>query len=175
MLSLVRGSRPLARLIPTSFVLPSRLFHHASASFQQQSKSQPDQFPAGLRQKNIPSPGANEDADSAISGFMNMFNEKDSKTVTISSCTKHGFVTTEAINLQGPVLCIGGQVFLWDIFKKSGAVDRALKEAAVSGTPSSTRPIFESMDEATAKEIFKIFELMNPRPGILCRCRSFDA
>ncbi|KAG0349866.1 hypothetical protein BG005_010599 [Podila minutissima] len=176
MLSLVRGSRPLAHLITrTSCVLPSRSFHHAPTSSQHQSHSQqPDsQFTTGLRQKNIPTPGANEDADSAISGFMNMFNEKDSKTVTISSCTKHGFVTTEAINLQGPVLCIGGQVFLWDIFKKSGAVDRALKATAAaastaSGTaPSSTRPIFESMDEATAKEIFKIFELMNPRPEIL--------
>ncbi|KAG0029501.1 hypothetical protein BGZ81_003731 [Podila clonocystis] len=171
MLSLVRGSRPLTHLITrTSSILPSRSFHHALPSFQHQSNSQsPDaHVPTGLRQKAIPTPGANEDADSAISGFMNMFNEKDSKTVTISSCTKHGFVTTEAINLQGPVLCIGGQVFLWDIFKKSGAVDRALKAASTSGTvPSSTRPIFESMDEATAKEIFKIFELMNPRPEIL--------
>ncbi|KAG0087554.1 hypothetical protein BGZ93_005428 [Podila epicladia] len=173
MLSLVRGSRPLTRLITrTSCTLPSRPFHHAPTPSQNQSHSQqPDtQFPTGLRQKNIPTPGANEDADSAISGFMNMFNDKDSKTVTISSCTKHGFVTTEAINLQGPVLCIGGQVFLWDIFKKSGAVDRALKataEASTAKAPSSTRPIFESMDEATAKEIFKIFELMNPRPEIL--------
>lgn len=169
MLSLVKGSaRPLARLIPrTSSVLSTRLFHHAFTPYQQQQKqSQHDnQIPTGLRQKNIPTPGANEDADSAISGFMNMFNEKDSKTVTISSCTKHGFVTTEAINLQGPVLCIGGQVFLWDIFQKDGAVDRARKASSSSGTPLSTRPIFESMDEATAKEIFKIFELMNPRPG----------
>ncbi|KAF9382093.1 hypothetical protein CPB97_007346 [Podila verticillata] len=171
MLSLVkRSARPLARLIPrTSSVLSTRPFHHAFTPYQQQqNQSQHDnQSPTGLRQKNIPTPGANEDADSAISGFMNMFNEKDSKTVTISSCTKHGFVTTEAINLQGPVLCIGGQVFLWDIFQKDGAVDRARKAASSSGTPVSTRPIFESMDEATAKEIFKIFQLMNPRPEIL--------
>ncbi|KAF8929316.1 hypothetical protein CPC16_009918 [Podila verticillata] len=170
MLSLIKGSaRPLACLIPrTSSVLSTRSFHHAFTPYQQQNQSQHDnQIPTGLRQKNIPTPGANEDADSAISGFMNMFNEKDSKTVTISSCTKHGFVTTEAINLQGPVLCIGGQVFLWDIFQKDGAVDRARKAASSSGTPLPTRPIFESMDEATAKEIFKIFQLMNPRPEIL--------
>lgn len=131
---------------------------------------------AALRQKSVPTPGTNEDADSAISGFMNMFNEKESRTVSITTCTKHGFVTTEAINLQGPVLCIGGQVFLWDIFKEGGAVDKVLKKKnAVSTTPSVStssstaatpaRSIFETMEEDTAKEIFKVFELMNPRPG----------
>ncbi|KAF9438271.1 hypothetical protein BGZ76_008912 [Entomortierella beljakovae] len=114
--------------------------------------------------------GTNEDAESAISGFMNMFSDKDSRTVSISACTKHGFVTTEAINLQGPVLCIGGQVFLWDIFKDTGAVSQLLKQQQSSSTPSSpstARPIFESMDENTAMEIFKVFEVMNPRPEIL--------
>ncbi|KAG0277481.1 hypothetical protein BGZ95_005879 [Linnemannia exigua] len=135
---------------------------------------------SGLRQKNVPMPGTNEDADSAISGFMNMFNDKESRTVSITTCTKHGFVTTEAITLQGPVLCIGGQVFLWDIFKENGAVDRFLKDKKNSTSPSLTststtsastqqpaRSIFETMDERTAKEIFKVFELMNPRPEIL--------
>ncbi|KAK3814626.1 MAG: NADH dehydrogenase 1 alpha subcomplex assembly factor 3 [Linnemannia gamsii] len=129
----------------------------------------------GLRQKSVPMPGAVEDADSAISGFMNMFNDKDSRTVSITTCTKHGFVTTEAITLQGPVLCIGGQVFLWDIFKENGAVDRFLKDKKNSTSTSTTttstqqpaRSIFETMDESTAKEIFKVFELMNPRPEIL--------
>ncbi|KAF8945433.1 hypothetical protein BGZ47_002628 [Haplosporangium gracile] len=136
-----------------------------------------------LRQKSVPLPGTNEDADSAISGFMNMFNEREARTVSITTCTKHGFVTTEAITLQGPVLCIGGQVFLWDIFKKGGAVEKYLKKKNVTAatltsaaTSSSTttatpqqpaRSIFEIMDEDTAKEIFKIFELMNPRPEIL--------
>ncbi|OAQ24945.1 DUF498-domain-containing protein [Linnemannia elongata AG-77] len=82
-----------------------------------------------------------------------MFNERESRTVSVTTCTKHGFVTTEAITLQGPVLCIGGQVFLWDIFKEGGA--------------QPARSIFEVMDEDTAKEIFKVFELMNPRPEIL--------
>ncbi|KAG0218039.1 hypothetical protein BGX33_008732 [Mortierella sp. NVP41] len=144
---------------------------------------------AGLRQKAVPIAGANEDADSAISGFMNMFNDKEARTVSITTCTKHGFVTTEAITLQGPVLCIGGQVFLWDIYKENGAVDRALKKnnkiaspptVAAAATSTSTasaaspsqqqqpaRSIFETMDESTAKEIFKVFELMNPRPEIL--------
>lgn len=105
-----------------------------------------------------------------------MFNERESRTVSVTTCTKHGFVTTEAITLQGPVLCIGGQVFLWDIFKEGGAVDKYLKKnnaASSSSTSSSTtatpqqpaRSIFEVMDEDTAKEIFKVFELMNPRPG----------
>ncbi|KAK3823695.1 MAG: NADH dehydrogenase 1 alpha subcomplex assembly factor 3 [Linnemannia elongata] len=131
-----------------------------------------------LRQKSVPTPGTNEDADSAISGFMNMFNERESRTVSITTCTKHGFVTTEAITLQGPVLCIGGQVFLWDIFKEGGAVDKYLKKnTAASSSPASSsttatpqqpaRSIFEIMDEDTAKEIFKVFELMNPRPEIL--------
>ncbi|KAF9337831.1 hypothetical protein BGZ91_009218 [Linnemannia elongata] len=131
-----------------------------------------------LRQKSVPTPGTNEDADSAISGFMNMFNERESRTVSVTTCTKHGFVTTEAITLQGPVLCIGGQVFLWDIFKEGGAVDKYLKKnnaASSSSTSNSTtatpqqpaRSIFEVMDEDTAKEIFKVFELMNPRPEIL--------
>ncbi|KAG0050143.1 hypothetical protein BGZ83_005063 [Gryganskiella cystojenkinii] len=139
---------------------------------------------SALRQKNVPLPGAHEDADSAISGFMNMFNDKESKTVSITTCTKHGFVTTEAITLQGPVLCIGGQVFLWDIFQKGGAVDRSLSTpsslssttaasgrapapATTSSPPAPARSIFETMDESTAREIFKIFELMNPRPEIL--------
>ncbi|GJJ70142.1 NADH dehydrogenase [ubiquinone] 1 alpha subcomplex assembly factor 3 [Entomortierella parvispora] len=122
-----------------------------------------------LRQKSVPMPGAHEDADSAISGFMNMFNDRESKTVSITTCTKHGFVTTEAITLQGPVLCIGGQVFLWDIFQKGGAVDRSLSATttATTGTGTTARSIFETMDEPTAREIFKIFELMNPRPEIL--------
>ncbi|KAF9143393.1 hypothetical protein BGX30_000547 [Mortierella sp. GBA39] len=132
-----------------------------------------------LRQKSVPTPGTNEDADSAISGFMNMFNERDSRTVSVTTCTKHGFVTTEAIALQGPVLCIGGQVFLWDIFKEGGAVDKYLKKMNTAASPSPTtssttatpqqpaRSIFEIMDEDTAKEIFKVFELMNPRPEIL--------
>ncbi|KAF9140071.1 hypothetical protein BG015_001804 [Linnemannia schmuckeri] len=136
-----------------------------------------------LRQKSVPLPGTNEDADSAISGFMNMFNEREARTVSITSCTKHGFVTTEAITLQGPVLCIGGQVFLWDIFKEGGAVDKYLKKKNVAATKSTSatsssstttatpqqpaRSIFEIMDEDTAKEIFKVFELMNPRPEIL--------
>ncbi|KAF9416413.1 hypothetical protein BGZ94_010228 [Podila epigama] len=162
---------------PSNSSFIRRHFHQSLNAYQQHQHPDDSVTFNGLRQKNIPSPGAVEDADSAISGFMNMFNEKDSKTVTISSCTKHGFVTTEAINLQGPVLCIGGQVFLWDIFKKSGAVDRFLKKSSSSSSPSSStssgttgsssRPIFESMDEETAKEIFKIFELMNPRPEIL--------
>ncbi|KAF9954529.1 hypothetical protein BGZ72_004502 [Mortierella alpina] len=151
----------------------SHSFHSSAVSPDQQQQQQPLQFVQGLRQKNVPSPGANEDADSAISGFMNMFNDKESKTVSITTCTKHGFVTTEAITLQGPVLCIGGQVFLWDIFKESGAVNLALKgkKDPKDGTPQAgsipARPIFESMDENTAKEIFKVFELMNPRPEIL--------
>ncbi|KAK5823469.1 NADH dehydrogenase 1 alpha subcomplex assembly factor 3 [Linnemannia elongata] len=122
-----------------------------------------------LRQKSVPTPGTNEDADSAISGFMNMFNERESRTVSVTTCTKHGFVTTEAITLQGPVLCIGGQVFLWDIFKEGGAVDKYLKKnnAASSSPQQPARSIFEVMDEDTAKEIFKVFELMNPRPEIL--------
>ncbi|KAF8924538.1 hypothetical protein BGZ58_001694, partial [Dissophora ornata] len=106
-----------------------------------------------------------------------MFNDKESRTVSISVCTKHGFVTTEAITLQGPVLCIGGQVFLWDIFKDSGAVIKSLKHQDSTTTNGSstattdsranglpTRPVFETMDEDTAREIFKVFELMNPRP-----------
>ncbi|KAG0353278.1 hypothetical protein BGZ54_002307 [Gamsiella multidivaricata] len=107
-----------------------------------------------------------------------MFNDKESRTVSISVCTKHGFVTTEAITLQGPVLCIGGQVFLWDIFRDSGAVRKALNKntdalksaSGASGTGATTLPtrsVFETMDEDTAKEIFKVFELMNPRPEIL--------
>ncbi|KAG0207448.1 hypothetical protein BGX28_001329 [Mortierella sp. GBA30] len=146
----------------------TRSQHFHSTLFSQEQ--QQPQFVQGLRQKNVPTPGANEDADSAISGFMNMFNDKESKTVSITTCTKHGFVTTEAITLQGPVLCIGGQVFLWDIFKESGAVDLALKKDNKDTThPASlpARSIFESMDEDTAKEIFKVFELMNPRPEIL--------
>jgi hypothetical protein len=130
---------------------------------QQQPSGGSRQSIEGLRQKNIPNPGTNEDADSAISGFMNMFNDKESKTVSISTCTKHGFVTTEAITLQGPVLCIGGQVFLWDIFKESGAIQQALKKDSTASTPG--RSIFEIMDESAAREIFKVFELMNPRPG----------
>ncbi|ORZ21926.1 NADH dehydrogenase 1 alpha subcomplex assembly factor 3 [Lobosporangium transversale] len=98
-----------------------------------------------------------------------MFNDKESKTVTITACTKHGFVTTEAITLQGPVLCIGGQVFLWDIFKESGAIAQSLEKSSDSAQKlnSSQRSIFETIDEKTAQEIFKIFELMNPRPEIL--------
>ncbi|KAF9191130.1 hypothetical protein BGZ51_007711 [Haplosporangium sp. Z 767] len=140
-----------------------------------QKTNQPLQFIEGLRHKNIPSPGTNEDADSAISGFMNMFNDKESRTVSITACTKHGFVTTDAITLQGPILCIGGQVFLWDIFKQGGAVDRLLKKekskdvstSAAGSTTLPARSVLEIMDEPTAKEIFKIFELMNPRPEIL--------
>ncbi|KAF9937435.1 hypothetical protein BGZ67_001273 [Mortierella alpina] len=173
------SARTLPRSIPRSR-MPALLsthrshpFHSSTVSQEQQQPQQTPQFVQGLRQKNVPSPGANEDADSAISGFMNMFNDKESKTVSITTCTKHGFVTTEAITLQGPVLCIGGQVFLWNIFKESGAVDLALKGAkdAKDGTIHAgsipARPIFESMDENTAKEIFKVFELMNPRPEIL--------
>ncbi|KAF9988355.1 hypothetical protein BGZ65_006804 [Modicella reniformis] len=139
-----------------------------SASSQQQQPNTSPQLIEGLRQKSIPNPGTNEDASSAISGFMNMFNDIESKTVSISTCTKHGFVTTEAIALQGPVLCIGGQVFLWDIFKESGAVQRSLQKNthdSSAGTP--TRSIFEIMEEDTARDIFKVFELMNPRPEIL--------
>lgn len=143
-------------------------FTSSSASPNSSTSSQQEQPPfiEGLRQKNIPNPGTNEDADSAISGFVNMFNDKESKTVSISACTKHGFVTTEAITLQGPVLCIGGQVFLWDIFKDSGAVQQSLKRGTTA--PSAdvpARSIFETMDEGTAREIFKVFEMMDPRPG----------
>ncbi|KAF9911697.1 hypothetical protein BX616_010519 [Lobosporangium transversale] len=152
----------------------SRNITSNSTSSQQQQQQQPQsaaarQFIEGLRQKNIPSPGSNEDAAGAISGFMNMFNDKESKTVTITACTKHGFVTTEAITLQGPVLCIGGQVFLWDIFKESGAIAQSLEKSSDSAQKlnSSQRSIFETIDEKTAQEIFKIFELMNPRPEIL--------
>ncbi|KAG0344299.1 hypothetical protein BG004_004576 [Podila humilis] len=172
---LISHTTPIAR--PSihclrSFYNANNIVNRQQHSHSQQPTSNVSGNVTGLRQKSIPNPGANEDADSAISGFMNMFNDKESKTVTISSCTKHGFVTTEAINLQGPVLCIGGQVFLWDIFKKSGAVDRSLHKTSSSSLSPGTstqsgRPIFESMDEETAKEIFKIFELMNPRPEIL--------
>ncbi|KAF9166831.1 hypothetical protein BGX20_000092 [Mortierella sp. AD010] len=149
---------------------------HSPQQQQQHQQHQPvRQFVEGLRQKNVPLAGTNEDADSAISGFMNMFNDKESRTVAISACTKHGFVTTEAIALQGPVLCIGGQVFLWDIYKESGAVAQSLKKKQSSSSPPTTtgtttspaRPIFEDMDENTAREVFKIFELMSPRPEIL--------
>ncbi|KAG0228655.1 NADH dehydrogenase 1 alpha subcomplex assembly factor 3 [Mortierella sp. GBAus27b] len=142
----------------------SRFSTSPTWSQQQQQPSGSRQLAEGLRQKNIPNPGTNEDADSAISGFMNMFTDRESKTVSISACTKHGFVTTEAITLQGPVLCIGGQVFLWDIFKESGAVQQLLKKDTAA---SPVRSIFETMDEDTAREIFKVFELMNPRPEIL--------
>ncbi|KAG0254625.1 hypothetical protein BG011_005623 [Mortierella polycephala] len=172
------STRPaqLAYLSQRSFTSHSP---HQQQQHQQQQhaqkKNQPLQFVEGLRQKDIPNAGANEDADSAISGFMNMFNDKDSKTVSITTCTKHGFVTTDAITLQGPVLCIGGQVFLWDIFKQGGAVDRLLNKENSKDAPTSTagsttlpaRSVLETMDEPTAREIFKIFELMNPRPEIL--------
>ncbi|KAF8978345.1 hypothetical protein BGZ46_006581 [Entomortierella lignicola] len=185
MLATTRVRASLARL-PLSFnftsslsrtTIPSRQFSSSllinfrNTSTNNSSQSTPQQpsrqFVEGLRQKNVPLPGNNEDADSAISGFMNMFNDKESRTVSISSCTKHGFVTTEAISLQGPVLCIGGQVFLWDIYKESGAVAQSLKKEESSSTSTHPRSIFETMDENTAKEIFKVFELMNPRPEIL--------
>jgi len=158
------ASRGLAsrRLNATHLSCFSSLSSNRSTQ-QQQPSGGSRQSIEGLRQKNIPNPGTNEDADSAISGFMNMFNDKESKTVSISTCTKHGFVTTEAITLQGPVLCIGGQVFLWDIFKESGAIQQALKKDSTASTPG--RSIFEIMDESAAREIFKVFELMNPRPG----------
>ncbi|KAF9578808.1 hypothetical protein BGW38_005222 [Lunasporangiospora selenospora] len=139
--------------------------------------SQPPPQPSqGLRQKPVPAAGHNEDADNAISGFMNMFDDKDSRTVTITVCTKHGFVTTEAITLQGPVLCIGGQVFLWDVYKEGGAIDQMIKATSATGgagasnassSPLPARSILENMDEATAKDIFKVFEVMSPRPEIL--------
>ncbi|KAI7818645.1 hypothetical protein BC939DRAFT_462373 [Gamsiella multidivaricata] len=178
----------LATAIPSSFSpgrlaspLLSRHLHTSFCSPSQHNLQQPPsqrEAVQGLRQRNVPLAGTNDDADSAISGFMNMFNDKESRTVSISVCTKHGFVTTEAITLQGPVLCIGGQVFLWDIFRDSGAVRKALNKntdalksaSGASGTGATTLPtrsVFETMDEDTAKEIFKVFELMNPRPEIL--------
>ncbi|KAF9134053.1 hypothetical protein BGW39_008272 [Mortierella sp. 14UC] len=181
-------TRTLGRLpTPVTLSARTRLFTSNAIlrSFNDSSDGhdtkQAQQGDIRLRQKNVPMPGTNEDADSAISGFMNMFNDREARTVSITTCTKHGFVTTEAITLQGPVLCIGGQVFLWDIYKENGAVDRFLKSSAAP-SPSTTsttttastgtqqqpaRSIFEIMDESTAKEIFKVFELMNPRPEIL--------
>ncbi|KAG0299690.1 hypothetical protein BGZ98_009847 [Dissophora globulifera] len=163
-----------ARESPNRFAPVLRTFSTSFSAHQNQDRGKPaPSATPGLRQKNIPLPGANEDADSAISGFMNMFNDRESRTVSISVCTKHGFVTTEAITLQGPVLCIGGQVFLWDIFKESGAVVKSLRstggsEVKTPGTDgAASRSVFETMDEDTAREIFKVFELMNPRPEIL--------
>ncbi|KAG0223603.1 hypothetical protein BGW42_005755 [Actinomortierella wolfii] len=151
-----------------------------------------------LRQRRVPVPGVRApDADGAISGFVNLFEgEGDNRTVTIRTCTKHGFVTTDAVTLQGPVLCIGGQVYLWDIFKDSGIIAQKLGVSSSSSSPSQTsstplvipggsspsssatsyaaqaaaasgRCVFETMDEKTAKEIFKVFELMDPRPEIM--------
>ncbi|KAF9920492.1 hypothetical protein FBU30_009682 [Linnemannia zychae] len=161
-----------ARLFSNNVILRS-----ANHNDQQQQQQPQKQQNTSIRQKKVPLAGTNEDADSAISGFMNMFEDKEARTVSITTCTKHGFVTTEAIALQGPVLCIGGQVFLWDIYKENGAVDRFLKKnTAGASSPSSAtgsssqqpaRSVFETMDEDTAREIFKIFELMNPRPEIL--------
>ncbi|KAF9903757.1 hypothetical protein EC991_003405 [Linnemannia zychae] len=186
-------TRTIGRLSTPAIALTARTRHLSSSaafrSLNDNSSShdtkQAQQGDVSLRQKNVPMPGTNEDADGAISGFMNMFNDRESRTVSITTCTKHGFVTTEAITLQGPVLCIGGQVFLWDIYKENGAVDRFLKNSAASSSSSSSsttsttttastealkqpvRSVFEIMDESTAKEIFKVFELMNPRPEIL--------
>jgi hypothetical protein len=163
------------RLFSTNIILRSLDSNNNDNNANKDHQGEAGIGAAALRQKNVPTPGANEDADSAISGFMNMFNDRESRTVSITTCTKHGFVTTEAITLQGPVLCIGGQVFLWNIFKEGGAVDKVLKKNAASATSSAStssstpatpaRSIFETMDEDTAKEIFKVFELMNPRPG----------
>ncbi|KAF9102557.1 hypothetical protein BGX27_010962 [Mortierella sp. AM989] len=160
-----------APILTRQFSSSLNSLNDSSSTNNSSQQQQQRQVVEGLRQRNVPLPGTNEDADGAISGFMNMFNDKESRTVSISACTKHGFVTTEAIALQGPVLCIGGQVFLWDIFKESGVVAQSLKNLHTSSSSNETtnpaRPIFESMDENTASEIFKVFELMNPRPEIL--------
>ena len=172
----IRQSRILASFSPRyhtpslSALIHSRPFSH-SIPFKNNQNNQSNQHVSGIRQKRVPLAGSNEDAESAISGFMNMFNDKDSRTVTISACSKHGFVTTESITLHGPVICLGGQVFLWDIFKESGAVAKLLQRQQINPSspspspPDTPAPIFESMDEDTAKEIFKVSELMNPRPG----------
>ncbi|KAF9978750.1 hypothetical protein BGZ73_000760 [Actinomortierella ambigua] len=182
------AATPLFRRTATS-----ALFSTTSTALRDTAPSADQGAGGALRQRRVPSPGTRApDADGAISGFMNLFEgEGDNRTVTIRTCTKHGFVTTDAVTLQGPVLCIGGQVYLWDIFKDSGIIAQKLGVASPSsssplsipgGSLSSTAPqtsnaaqaaaasgrcVFETMDEKTAKEIFKVFELMDPRPEIM--------
>ncbi|KAF9165659.1 hypothetical protein DFQ26_009603 [Actinomortierella ambigua] len=187
------------RLLRPALATPLLSHTAALAPFSTTSTALRDSAPAHqeagntstLRQRRVPSPGTRApDADGAISGFMNLFEgEGDNRTVTIRTCTKHGFVTTDAVTLQGPVLCIGGQVYLWDIFKDSGIIAQKLglssppsplsipggsspslapgTSNAAQAAAASGRCVFETMDEKTAKEVFKVFELMDPRPEIL--------